>query len=140
MDMPREESRATFKLPYLHKNRGARKPEDSDGRGNYPMAILNERGMILECNKPFETLFGFEWGGLTWQHISRLFPNLLGNDFVQAGETTPLRDYLIRCAEQHRAQHRNGGIFSCNLIFVRTAHDGMCCLMMTVIPSGDGRA
>jgi hypothetical protein len=102
----------------------------------HPVLTLDERGMILDCNKLFEMLFGIEWHNLIWHHISRLFPQLTAQDFALAGEVYPIREYLIRCGQLHQAQDRHGVPFSCNLIFVRAAHEGKCCLRLTVIPSG----
>jgi hypothetical protein len=92
--------------------------------------------MILDCNKLFEMLFGIEWRDLVWHHITRLFPQLSANDFALAGEVYPIRDYLIRCSQLYQAQNQHGVPFSSNLIFVRTAHEGKCCLRLTVIPVG----
>jgi PAS domain S-box-containing protein len=101
----------------------------------FPMVLLNARGMILECNAAFETLFGMAWASLGWQHISMLFPELDADDFALAGKTYPMQDYLIRCGQLHRGRNRQGEMFSCNLVFAPALHEGDHCLRLTVIPS-----
>ncbi len=106
-----------------------------DVRHLSPVAILNSRGMILECNEAFETLFGMAWGSLGWQHISMLFPELDADEFALASKTCPMQDYLVRCGRLHRGKNRKGEMFSCNLIFAPALHDGDHGLRLTVIPS-----
>jgi PAS domain-containing protein len=138
MNLTREESRAAADRTFRCGPWDEHKALITGRRDVYPVAVLNERGLILDCNESFEALFGFEWSGLIWHHVSLLFPHLTADDFVQAGEAHPMRDYLIRCGQQHQAQNRHGLRFPCNLIFVRILHEGMCCLRMTVVTSGEG--
>lgn len=107
-----------------------------DTQNSFPMVILSARGMILECNEAFEMLFGMAWDSMSWQHVSMLFPELDADDFALAGRTSPMQDYLVRCGRLHQGRNRQGGMFSCNLVFVPALHDGDHCLRLTVIPSG----
>ena len=44
-----------------------------------PSALsLSERGLIRDCSKPLEMLFGFRRGDLVWQHVANLFPSSPG--------------------------------------------------------------
>jgi hypothetical protein len=105
--------------------------------GHLPMLTLDERGMILDCNTPFERLFDIEWRDLAWHHITRLFPELSASDFVQAGQVYPILDYLHRCAQLHQTRNRRGVSFSCKLFFAGFVDEGKYRLSLTVIPSGD---
>lgn len=102
-----------------------------------PMLTLDERGMILDCNNPFERLFATEWHDLAWHHITRLFPELSASDFAQAGQVYPILDYLRRCARLYQTRNRHGVSFSCKLFFVGFMDEGKYRLRLTVVPSGD---
>ncbi|MFZ2161298.1 MAG: hypothetical protein WAW02_03690 [Sideroxyarcus sp.] len=102
-----------------------------------PALSLDERGMILDCNKQFEKQTGFEWHDLVWNHITRVFPQLTAVDFIQAGQTCPLPDYLIRCSQLYQAQKRDGATFLSNLIFIRHEHEGKPSLRLFVCPAKD---
>jgi hypothetical protein len=104
-------------------------------RDDLPAISLDERGMILDCNKPFETLFGFDWRDLVWHHITKVFPQLSTVEFTQAGQVYPLLDYLVRCSQLYQAKNRDGVTFSSNLIFVRLEHEGKRLLRLIVFPS-----
>ena len=102
-----------------------------------PALSLDERGMITDCNKPFEMLFGLEWRDLVWHHVTRVFPQLSAEDFSRAGEIYPLPDYLSRCSQRYQAKNRHGETFTSNLIFVRHEQEGKVLLRMMVFPSDD---
>ena len=104
-------------------------------RDDLPAISLNERGMILDCNKPFEVLFGFDWRDLVWHHITKVFPQLTTVEFTQAGQVYPLLDYLVRCSQLYQAKKRDGVTFSSNLIFVRLEQEGKHLLRLIVFPS-----
>jgi hypothetical protein len=104
-------------------------------RDDLPAISLDERGMILDCNKPFEVLFGFDWRDLVWHHITKVFPQLTTVEFTQAGQISPLLDYLERCSHLYQANNRDGVTFSSNLIFVRLEQEGKHLLRLIVFPS-----
>jgi hypothetical protein len=104
-------------------------------RDDLPAISLDERGMILDCNKPFEVLFGFDWRDLVWHHITKVFPQLSTVEFTQAGQVYPLLDYLVRCSHLYQAKNRQGATFSSNLIFIRLEHEGKRLLRLIVFPS-----
>jgi hypothetical protein len=105
--------------------------------GDLPALSLDERGMILDCNKQFEKQTGFEWHDLVWHHITRVFPQLTADDFIQAGQVVPLPDYLIRCSKLYQAQNQRGVSFFSNLIFVLHEHEGKRALRLFVCPAED---
>jgi PAS domain-containing protein len=137
MDSQREGNVAAKILSFPYGIRQEWKAENPDERDVHPVVTLDELGMILDCNKPFERLFGFEWHDLLWHHISRLFPQLSATDLALAGEVYPILDYLIRCGQPHQAQSRHGVPFTCHLIFARIAQEGRCCLELAVFPHDD---
>jgi PAS domain-containing protein len=102
-----------------------------------PAALsLGEQGLIQDCNKSLEKLFGFRRSELVWQHVSKLFPQLAGVEFVQSGQVNPLLKYLCRCGHLYQAQNRQGDCFSSSLSIFRLEYEGIRSLRMIVRPSG----
>jgi hypothetical protein len=99
-----------------------------------PSLALDERGMIQDCSKSFENLFGFQRSDLVWQHVSRLLPQLTGIELIQAGRLNPFLNYLCHCGHHYEAKNRQGGVFSCILSFVRVEFDGKRSLRLIINP------
>jgi PAS domain-containing protein len=119
-------------LPYPQTQRH----EDtlSSERMDPPALSLDERGMIQDCSKSFERLFGFKRCDLVWQHISRLLPQLTGVDLVEAGRINPFLNYLCHCGHHYLAQNQRGDTFPCNLNFVRVEFGGKSSLRLILNP------
>ena len=83
-------------------------------RNEPPALSLGERGLIQDCSKSLEILFGFRRSDLVWEHVSKLFPQLAGVELVQAGQVNPMLKYLCRCGQSYQAQNRHGESFSSN--------------------------
>lgn len=111
-----------------------RADEYSIERNDPPALSLDERGMILECSKSFEMLFGFRYNDLVWHHVSLLFPQLMGVELVQAGQLNPLLNYLCRCGHLYQTRNRQGDSFFSRLSFVFIGYDGSQSLRMIVRP------
>ena len=105
-------------------------------RNDPPALSLDERGMIQDCSKSFEKLFGFKRCDLVWQHISRLLPQLSEVDLVQTGRLNPFLNYLCHCGHRYEVQNRKGDYFLCNLSFVHVEFGGKRSLRLIVNPSG----
>ena len=99
-----------------------------------PALTIDERGMIRDCSKSGEKLFGYWRHDLVWQHISMLFPKLSGVALVQEGRFNPLLNFLCRCGKLYQSQNRQGYALSCYLSFVHLEHDGMRTLRLIVSP------
>jgi PAS domain S-box-containing protein len=103
-----------------------------------PAALsLDERGMIIDCNKTFEKLFGLRRSDLVWRHVSTLFTQLIGVELVQAGRINPHLNYLCRCGQLYQGKNRQGDTFLSNLSLVRLKSNGRHFLRMIVRPSGN---
>lgn len=105
-------------------------------RTDPPALSLDERGMIQDCSKSFERLFGFKRCDLVWQHISRLLPQLTGVDLVEAGRLNPVLNYLCHCGHHYQAKNQQGDTFPCNLNFVRVEFGGKRSLRLILSPCG----
>lgn len=99
-----------------------------------PALTIDERGMIRDCSKSGEKLFGYRRDDLVWQHVSRLFPKLSGVALVQEGRFNPLLNFLCRCGQLYQSQNQRGDAFSCYLSFVPLEHDGMRTMRLVVSP------
>ena len=100
-----------------------------------PALSLDERGLIQDCSKSFERLFGFKRCDLVWQHVSRLLPQLAGVTLVEAGQLNPVLKYLCHCGHHYQAQNQRGDSFPCNLNFVRIEFGGKRSLRLIFNPS-----
>ena len=111
--------------------------DESLAEWNEPPALsLDERGMIQECSKSLEKLFGFSQSDLVCNHFSMLFPQLTGVEIVHAGQINPLLNYLCRCGHLFLAQNRQGEVFTSNLSVAHIGYDGSRLLRILVHPSG----
>jgi PAS domain S-box-containing protein len=100
-----------------------------------PALSLDERGMIQDCTKSLEKLFGFKRPDLVWQHVSHLIPQLEGIELIQAGKINSHLQYISRCGHNYRTQNRQGDIFFANLCFVQVEYNGRHSLRLIVNPS-----
>lgn len=135
MDLQREVYASNSANPSSYVKLQPRADEYLTERHEPPELSLDELGMIQNCSKSFETLFGFQRRDLVWNHISRLFPQLTGVDLVQAGQLNPFLNYLCHCGHLYQAHNRQGDTFPCNLSFVRVEFDGRRFLRLIVNPS-----
>ncbi len=103
-------------------------------RDDPPALSMDEDGVIHDCSRAFEVLFGFLREDVVEQHISRFFPQLCGVDLVQSGQFNPLLSYLCRCGHLFRVQNRGGDMLAINLSFVHVGYDGSRILKMFMRP------
>jgi PAS domain S-box-containing protein len=103
---------------------------------NDPLALsLDENGMIQECSRSIEKLFGFSQNDLLCRHFSMLFPQLTGVEIARAGQINPLLNYLCRCGHHFLTQNRQGEVFTSNLSVTHIGYDGSRLLRIVVRPS-----
>lgn len=100
-----------------------------------PALSLDEHGMIQECSKSLERLFGFSQSDLVHHHFSMLFPQLTGVEVVHAGQINPLLNYLCRCGHLFLTKNRKGDVFTSNLSVSHIGYDGSRLLRIVVRPS-----
>jgi PAS domain S-box-containing protein len=83
-----------------------------------PALTLDERGMICDCSKAGEELFGYRRKDMVWQHVSKLLPELSEIQLVKNGQFNPQLGFLCHCGHQFRATNRLGNVFLSELHFV----------------------
>lgn len=97
--------------------------------------MLDERGMICDCSEAGEELFGYSRPEITWQHVTRLLPELDGIKLVQDGEINPMLVFLSRCGHRFLARTRQGGTLSSELNFFNVGRTGKLMLRLIVRPA-----
>jgi PAS domain S-box-containing protein len=107
-------------------------------RHDPPALSMDERGMILDCSKSFETLSGYLRSELVWQPVSRVFPQMEGVDLVKSGELNPVLYYLCRCGHHFHVQNKRGEFFANGLSMVRIENNGRKRLRM-IVHHSDGQ-
>lgn len=101
-----------------------------------PAALtLDERGMIRDCTRAGEELFGYTRLELTWQPVSKLLPQLSRINLVQDGQLNPMLSFLCHCGHLFEVQCRNGVTLLGELSFVNLAHPGKFTLRLIIRPS-----
>jgi cold shock CspA family protein len=99
-----------------------------------PSLILDERGMIYDCSKAGELLFGYRQKDLIWQHVSRLLPELSEVQLVKNGLFNPKLSFLSRCGHSFNAKTKLDQIFFNYLHFVLLGCAGAYTIRVTLHP------
>ncbi len=97
--------------------------------------ILDERGMICDCSKAGERLFGYLRTDLVWQHISKLLPQLSDISLVSNGQINPRLGFLSHCGRLFQAKNQRGDIFYSALHFVYLNCRGKRTIRLILRPS-----
>jgi len=99
-----------------------------------PALTLDERGMICDCSKTGEKLFGYSRTDLVWKHVSELLPELAEISLVKNGELNQQLGFLSHCGHHFLAINRLGNIFMNELFFVLLDYAGRRTIRMIVQP------
>jgi PAS domain S-box-containing protein len=99
--------------------------------------VLDSRGMIRDCNRTGETLFGYRRGELAWRHVSMLLPQLAELDLVPNGQPNPHLRFLNRIGRHFEAATRDGERFACALFLNLLDSTGQGRLSLLVRPVED---
>jgi PAS domain S-box-containing protein len=121
----------------MHTSHKIAGTESGAGNTQEPAAlVLDERGMIRDCSKAGEQLFGYRRSELAWQHISRLIPQLSDIQLVQSGQINPHLEFLCHCGLPFQAQNQHGDIFDSELHFIHLGHGEKKKIRLIITPSG----
>lgn len=105
-----------------------------------PALTLDERGMICDCSKAGEKLFGYPRQDMVWQHVSTLLPELSEIQLVKNGKFNPQLGFLSHCGHHFRTINRLGSIFMSELHFVLLNDADKHSVRMIVQPSDGTRS
>lgn len=97
--------------------------------------ILDERGMICDCSKAGEALFGYLRRDMVWQHVSKLLPQLSEISLVSNGQINPRLGFLSRCGQLFQARNKHGDTFYSALHFVHLDYRGKRVIRLILRPA-----
>ncbi len=97
--------------------------------------LLDDMGMIRDCECSGEGMFGYSLRELVCAHVSKLLPRLRGIELIQDGALNPQLDQLCHCGHVFRVRGRHGVVFPSELIFVRLGDVGARMLRLFIVPS-----
>jgi PAS domain S-box-containing protein len=80
---------------------------------------LDDLGVIRDCSRACEPVFGYRPNELIGRHISILLPQLPNADLVQEGRINSRLAFLCHCAFAFQARRRDGRIFASELFINR---------------------
>ncbi len=87
------------------------------GTGKIDLAVLtlNDQGLIRDCSRACEQVFGYPQEELAGRHVSMLLPQLPDTDLVQEGRINARLAHLCHCAVAFQARRRDGRCFASEL-------------------------
>lgn len=99
-----------------------------------PTLLLDEDGMIKDCSKSAERLFGYRLSEIVWQHVSCLFPQFLETALIQKGKVNPKFNYIAHCGHIFQGISKQGQVILTKLNFICLEHDGFCTTKLILRP------
>jgi PAS domain S-box-containing protein len=85
------------------------------GKIDLAVLTLNDQGMIRDCSRACEQVFGYPPEELAGRHVSMLLPQLPDTDLVQEGRINARLAHLCHCAVAFQARRRDGRCFASEL-------------------------
>ena len=85
------------------------------GKIDLAVLTLNDQGMIRDCSRACEQVFGYPPEELAGRHVSMLLPQLPDTDLVQEGRINSRLAHLCHCAVAFQARRRDGRCFASEL-------------------------
>lgn len=85
------------------------------GKIDLAVLTLNDQGVIRDCSRACEQVFGYPPEELAGRHVSMLLPQLPDTDLVQEGRINARLAHLCHCAVAFQARRRDGRCFASEL-------------------------
>jgi len=85
------------------------------GKIDLAVLTLNDQGVIRDCSRTCEQVFGYPPAELAGRHVSMLLPQLPDTDLVQEGRINARLAHLCHCAVAFQARRRDGRCFASEL-------------------------
>ena len=100
------------------------------------MAVLtlDKNGMIRDCNKAGGRLLGCSPAELTWQHISKLLPQLIEVVLFRDKKLNPRLRYISRIGQPFEMVTLSGARYVCALFFREVENLGAHFLRVIICP------
>lgn len=101
---------------------------------NLAMLTLYDNGMINGCNRAGAELLGYAPDKLTWQHISKVLPQLGNVVLLQGERINPYLRFLSRVGHHFEVIGMGGVRFACELFFNEAENLSQHCLRIIIQP------
>ncbi|MFZ3040433.1 MAG: PAS domain S-box protein [Thiobacillus sp.] len=85
------------------------------GKIDLAVLTLDDQGMIRDCSRACEQVFGYPPEELAGRHVSMLLPQLPDTDLVQDGRINARLAHLCHCAVAFQARRSDGRCFASEL-------------------------
>lgn len=100
-------------------NPHALSPIPGGSRIDLAVLTLDDRGVIRDCSRDCEPLFGYLPDELLGRSVTTLFPQFPDAELVEEGRINPHLAYLCHCAFAFQARCRDGRCFACEVFINR---------------------
>lgn len=97
--------------------------------------ILDENGMIIECNQVAEKLLGYPSDELIFHHISMLLPQLEAGPLIKGDRINPKLKFMCHCGQLFRVLDRQCQSFFSELHLVELSNQGGPALRAILCPA-----
>ncbi len=101
--------------------------------------MLNQNGLILNCNSVAATLFGCMTSQLLWQHASKFLPSLAGAVLFMNGTINPRLRFLSRIGHLFEVMTPAGEALLCRVFFNEVIDQGQQHLCLVICPETSGK-
>ena len=100
--------------------------------------MLDERGMICDCDRSAESLFGYRRSEMVWRHVSMLLPQLQQVELLEDGQVNSRIRFLSQLDGYFHAVDRLGKRFGVDLFLVELGNPGLPRLRL-IVRGGDAQ-
>jgi PAS domain-containing protein len=97
--------------------------------------MLNDNGLIHDCNQACEKLFGYLSCEIIWKHISMLLPQLAGISLMSGEQINPRLHFLTHIGHQFEVIGLGGIHFASRLFINEVENLGQHYLRLIVCPA-----
>ncbi len=106
-----------------------------ESQDNVAALILDENGMIIECNPVAEKLLGYPSHELILHHISMLLPQLEAYTLIKDDRINPKLKFMCHCGQLFRVLDRQCQSFFSELHLVELSNQGGPALRAILCPA-----
>lgn len=109
--------------------------DSSDTTDDMAVLIVNDHGVIRECNQACEKLFGCLSSDLLWKHISALLPQLADIALMRGRQINPRLHFLTHIGHRFEVIGLGGIHFASRLFINQVENMGRHSLRLIVCPT-----
>jgi len=93
------------------------------------MLALDDRGVIQNCSRTCEQVFGYRQDELAGRHVSTLLPQLEDTELVLEDRVNSRLAFLCHCAIPFHARPRDGNSFTSEIFINRLGRQSLVVLV-----------